>query len=927
MLENNNYIEFDTFLSNFKDIIDISINSLKKSNNNFIICSEKTLLIDYDYVETQVNLYNKSKTIKLLSDELSKILPISTITSTARLVNSLFKKNIHIYNIPLFSKYKFISNEDFNKIVRSVNYVVNSNCFTTKQVLDKINELFIIGGYSQITTSFIKEVLKKNQLEFITTKDFGNFTGVNLLTENDTMTLFSKIKIIFEKNILCLNKLSIKEYYNLSQEDFLLSYISYDEIECVLKEFISIPKHITDYGFNYKFNLFKNTDIRVIGIRTPTVNLFINKKDFEKTIKTLRSYVNFKYINDTLNLSSPIEKKSLESQNIKVYSNLPFFTSGLYLLKKDADNYCKDYKFKKILCETPTIFGKYSLRIKYYPNEKESLIPETLKLLNDYVLYKSNKRRVAGSFDGALYDLYNILCNNLKVELTLIKGDKLQKELDKLLILSSSKARIKEGFVGFIDYLRVTNNHFKYVNSFKLVQTSQKVKPYSEKSFINLAIALIDIIENKELLEKTYYNWNNSSALCYIFLHLCLAWRRNDLITKLPTPNLNLIDDIEKYPNFIEWLKDGNELSEKTSLLICKDIETKVKRFNITANKNQQNLLCIIPKFLSKHLAILLCINKTNKDATKNSNRKVTRYDRNFTKLGVENVSKIFSKEFNVDLINILGDSFNNIKATKSFLTLITEKSEEFGLAYGYYLSQKLRAHKNSKEILSDTTKIYLDKDISKAAIMAFAAGTMGSVKYNLLALVDDNFESMSLLNKADNIVSLAMTPYEIETYIKTLAIKSEEIKKILLSTLTTKERKLKFFYQVLYGMNCYGKHEDTKCIFKIIKNIDNKIEEISVYENVKCPFRTKTCIGCVHLIAKRYFMYFVEDKFNEVLNSLESSSSQIDKEIHIGRLQEIYLPTILDLYDVFGKENVKNLLNIQKYASLAKTFSNKGDA
>ncbi|MGU8835527.1 hypothetical protein ACV3UL_14700 [Clostridium perfringens] len=925
MLENNKYMKLTDFISLFENIISISNSTIKTLNKDFIIEIDKVFYIENNYIDAQVNLYNQSKSIKLLSKELTKINHCSTITSPSRLLNCLLRKNVKIYDIPLLSKDKFISLDDFNNIINCVKYVINSNCLTSKEVLASINQLFIVGKYTQMETSMIQNIMSDNNLDFISPNHLGNFTGANLITKEDSNLLLSKIKVFFESEILALNNLTYEEYYNMSHEEFSHNYVSYSEIENVLLEFISPPKSLGSYSFNYKFNLFSNSDIRVIGIRVPICDLFINKKDFDETIDILRSYVNTNYIATTLNLTCNIERKSLEAQGINVHLDLPLVTGQLYVKREDAEKYCKFYTYQKVLSNASTIFQRYSIRIDYYPNPKDILIPETLKLLNEYVLYRSNKRRTHGSFDAAFYDLYNILCDNLKLDLTLLSGDRLNKQLDKLLILSSSKCRVKEAWIGFINYLRTTNDNFKDVVFLKLIQDTKKVEPYGEESFINLAIALIDIIENKSLLKKTYYNWNVSSALCYVFLHLCLAWRRNDLSTKLPSPNLNLISNLGEYNNFIEWLEDDNELSERLSLTICKDIENKVNRFNLVANKNQQNLLCVIPKFLCKHLALLLCINETNKKLTKVTNKKVKRYDRIFTKSGIENLTKIFSQEFDTDLTAILGDTFNNIKATKSFLTLITEKSEEFGLSYGYYLAQKLRGHKSTPELLSNTTKIYLHKDISKASVMAFAVGTMGSVKYNLLSLVDDEFNDMSILNQANKIVSLSLTPHEIETIIKTLAIKSDEIKRIMATALTTKDRKDKFLDELLFGKNNYGKHPHTKCIFKIIKNIDNTLKEISVDENRKCPYRTESCIGCVYLIGLKYFMFYLEDKFNEVLDNLENSVSRIDKEIHLGRLQEIYLPTISDMFDIFGKETISNLLNTQRYKELVECCITEG--
>ena len=876
----DNFLDFNIFLNMYKDILEINTSAIKDLNKDYIKTIDKTIFIDNNYVQTQVSLYKHSKPIKLLSESLSKLITCTTTLKPSLLAENLRKKGVHLYSIPLLSKTTFISEDDFSNIINSAQKIIELNCSTSKELLDKINNLFIIGGYTQLKTATLKKIFKENNIQLIPPTYISNFSSFNLISQKDVDIILSKVELLFKTKILCINNLTYDDYLNLSKDEFFDNYVTYNEIEDSIKELITFPKHPSDYGFNYKFNIFANTNIRVIGLRSPVNNIFINKKDFDKAIETLKTYTSIYDIQKTLKLNT-IDSRSFEAQSIDLFYNLPLTKEGIYVKTDDAKKFIDSYNYKKNLAATNTIFERYMLRVNYSPNPKENLLPQTLKLFNDFVLLKSNKSKAIGGKDTAYFELYNILCDTLKSDLTSITGELLEKELSKILLLASAKHRTKEAWVSFLDFLKLNCTHFKTAETLKIVYTSNKIEPYSSESFIKLAIALIDIIEDKNLIKKTYRNWNASSALCYVFLHLCLAWRRNDLSTKLPAPNFNLIPNFNEYNDFIEWLESGNELSEKISLSICNDIETKVKRFNLTASKNSQSLACIIPKFLSKHLALILCINETNKQLAHKKYNRADRLDISFTKRGIETVNSIFINDFNTDLVGILGSSFNNIKATKSFLTLITEKSEEFGLAYGYYFAQKLRAHKSSPEVLSNTTKIYLDKDISKASVMAFAVGTMGSIKYNLLSLVDDEFNNTPLFNQANSIVALNLTPSQIESATKTLATKSADIKNNLLKILTTKERKDNYIRELLYGKNSYGKHNDTKCLFKIIKNMDNKVTEISVNENTQCPFRTESCIGCANLISTRYFMYYIEDKFNKVLDNLENSTSKIDKEIH----------------------------------------------
>ena len=444
---------------------------------------------------------------------------------------------------------------------------------------------------------------------------------------------------------------------------------------------------------------------------------------------------------------------------------------------------------------------------------------------------------------------------------------------------------------------------------------------------MSLLVHLIDIVAKKNNLQKLYRDWNLSSCVLYLFMHYCVAWRKMDLVDQLPIPSIRSIEGITDGESFIKWLEDGNELTENRSYKICKSIEEKTYRLRLKAKKNNAYLNCIISSHLIKEVALLLCINAANREIHYSKNNNFRLEHRAFNAAYLENQKmKILLKDnFDIDLEEILGGAFDNIKMNKGFLSLVKEKSEELGIAYSYYYTQVARGHLSKNNTLSETTKIYLKKDISKASVMVFATGTMGSTAHTLLELVDPKFKSKSNEEKIIEIQNLNMTPYTIERNIKTIAKKILLIQDEIDNFFKQGGYKEGLLQDILYGQNFYGIEEKTKCLIKITRKNHVGITRIKSYNydningnNNHCPLNKLSCIGCEYMISLRYFIYEFEKKFNKILYDLEHFKTELDKEIAIDSINELYLPVLNDLALVLG-DNIGKVINVNRYLELAK--------
>lgn len=373
---------------------------------------------------------------------------------------------------------------------------------------------------------------------------------------------------------------------------------------------------------------------------------------------------------------------------------------------------------------------------------------------------------------------------------------------------------------------------------------------------------------------------------------------------------------------FIKWLEKGNTPSPENCMEVCKSIEEQTKRLRLKAGKNKEKLHCIICDALIEPIGILLYINEANRQIhLKRRKRKAKCGALNQSCTVSTAVKDQLKTHFQIDIVKILGGSFDNTRMNKGFLSLVQEKSQELNL-FGYYYAQVLRSHRFNRNALSETTKIYLDKSVENNIVKVFATGTMGSVAYMLNQLVDKRFNEKTVDKQISIINETNITPYTAEQSIKAINNKVSKIDAELNRYFAKGGSEESFLSKVLYGDN-YGLEERTKCLVKIT-NEENCITRIAPFyegydEKVtnNCPLGRRTCIGCDYVIALRYFIYTFEQRFNQILTKLENAKSKYDKEIIINIINTSYIPLINDLEVVLGSEEVYKVIDTIRYGKL----------
>lgn len=923
----NDYITIEEYCEYFRKNLNRD-NSLFEVNKKFrkalkentfgdnVIKKNNIIYIKKEYFNDCIKLYRDSIEFPVVVEKIIEFWEEDI--NIAGNINQIIERRCNTYKILLVDGVKkFITKDEFQLILEGIKEIKEKECITKTEFLNIINNSFQGIEYKffpqRIGTKFIKE----NKLEVFSNDHIGNFCykGEYLYPKETVDKVMKNFKADVKRSIKFIN-MDFDEYLALNKADFENDYKVLER-----EEFVTFGESISaSKNFNNIYTVFKDTNIKLIWIHNDKT--YVSKKEFYKYVDFRNSYVPARvYFN---NLGIKFRDKIARNNGIETMA----YKMQYYIKKEDIDSYIHVYNYNLEFRNSNSLYDKVRIKIKYYPNKNDEKYPKFKEYLMDFVKYV-NKSVNTTKYTHRIYNVYNVILDNIKKDLepkNELENNRLFSKIIKLTYESQNNRRM---LIQFINYL-IDNRNFKLKRIIDVKEKNIK-EPYTKEQFISLLSKLIEIVSNENNLKKLYRNWNLSSAVSYVFMHYCLAWRRMDLISQLPKPNLNNIStDIMDGESFIRWLENGNEITYEVAKDICKSLEEETKRLRKTAHKNNVKLSCIISDALVKEVAILLCINEANREIHSENFKGKGRIEErcfNAEYTRPKYIQILFEENFNIDIEEILDGPFDNIRMNKGFLTLVKEKAEELNL-FAYQYAQVLRGHSPTRGALAETTKIYLDKDIEKASLMAFATGTMGSIIYILNSLVDEDFKNKSMQEQIECMNNLNTTPYTIEKNIKTISNKISKIKNEIERFLKQGGYKKGFLQDLLYGQDSYGIEEKTKCLIKITKKEEFgiiRVKSINYKEENStskwCPFNRRSCIGCEYMIALRYFVYEFEKKFNKVLNDLESAKSQLDKEIAIESINSLYIPVLNDLGIIIGYDEVSKVIDTERYKKLVETI------
>lgn len=884
------------------------------NHNGNLVCENNIIYLEFYYVKKSIELYKDSIEVVEVAKKLCEVNGIEANTNNLKRLTCLIKRKFDFYQIDLFALTKrYITISIYKDILNGNEDFKRKESITMSELLDKINSLFCCVEYD--SNHILFKMIKEHNIEVFDTDYKYNFIGFNQLRlPKDSVEKLIELFREYVKAHIHLINISFEELSLLKESNFNEIYRELNEddikvIRGVYKAFTNKPKQLK--------RAFEDTNIKVIHLYTWRRMTYVSKKEIDEFVNSKRNYIHaHKYLSEhgcTQLVGSVAKNNGIHFE---------MFNNTYYATKSELDKYLKQFKYNLEYINAESLYDRVNLKIINLPHKREKDFPKVKELILDFTKQiNSNSKVTLNAYTPAIYDIYNIILDNIKFDL--IKENKTYNNelFERIIKMIGYNSKLM--LISFINYLKEKKKFD--LNGFINTRENKKIKPYKAENFINLLSYLLEIIYDENKFKKLYRNWNLSSTFLYVFLHFSLAWRRNDILTQIPIIDLKLIDlEIDNGESFIRWLEEGNKLSFEDCKYICKLVEERTNRLREKANKNKVQLRCIICDVLIEPIAILLTINEANRQIHTNKYKNLQKYEKcmNIKYTVPTKIQEQFTKYFDIDIEEILEGTFDNRRMNKGFLTLVVEKAEELNL-FGYYITQLLRGHKFDRKKLSETTKIYLEKNTDINSVMAFSAGTMGSVNYLLNQLVDENFDKKNIEEKLLAMDETNLTPYAIEKNIKIISNKLSTLQLELKEYFTNNGDKKILLEDLLYGQSFYGIEERTKCLLKITRK-ENCITRIAPIDRRddklvknKCPLNRRSCIGCDYVISLRYFIYVFEEKFKQILTKYEKAKSELDKEIITKSITNHYIPLLKDLTVLLEKEEVSKVIDINRYNQL----------
>lgn len=409
-------------------------------------------------------------------------------------------------------------------------------------------------------------------------------------------------------------------------------------------------------------------------------------------------------------------------------------------------------------------------------------------------------------------------------------------------------------------------------------------------SFVNLAV---DIDRH---IQKSMNNITYAKCWLYLLLHLCLAWRKSDIIS---VPALDNLLGIEKYD--LKWfgensfyMKDANYIINNAKLYVEQYQTQKTgayKHFNVPDSfKIPVAIAIIIVEQWRRRMSKELLFGKDNFSSTQ-------------------------------VLTNYLGETmkqFSSIKANRTLLSLVDNLSGKTGTADSYVrVSTYMRSHKANYYNMSDTTSVYLhsmysDTELNEVTIQLYDRGMFGWLYDSLLKAAED--EKIPQKEQTDLIVQMkqGIQADRLEQLSELLYQQSITKERVINEILKLPQDEVKSMVKKLADGSLTSKQDGVLCIRE---------------NNCKYPVRTD-CMNCEYSIPTVYTLLSVCTELNNIFRS-EVPSCQYDRIRTMDKMLRLY-SVVKEAENAFGGEYINSYIDSlelkQKICGTYKLLSAKED-
>ena len=456
-----------------------------------------------------------------------------------------------------------------------------------------------------------------------------------------------------------------------------------------------------------------------------------------------------------------------------------------YPIIKISDTYCFTYEGNReeIIKQISDVFiehyfpqsiddpyEKVDYRLKKYDAEIHNKYPVLFETYKDFIYEKITNSK---SSEKNLMAMVGTCVNLFRYLLSCMDELALKNKEKNFDVCSLTEIDIRKIITSKdipITYVRYLGYYLTYLKENKLldiditikVKQGTKMKKdgdfYSLEEWSNFVNLAVDIDKH---IQKAMNNITYAKCWLYLLLHLCLAWRKSDILS---IPALDNLLDVEKYD--LSWFEE-NVFDMKDANYIISNTKLAVEQYR-TQKTNAYKHFNIPDSFkLPVSIAIII----------------VEQWRRRMK------TESLFGKDsFSNTLIltNYLGElmnKFSSIKANRTLLSFVDNLAEEVKVSEYVKISTYMRSHKTNYYNMSDTTSVYLhsmysDTELNEVTIQLYDRGMFGWLYDSLLKAAED--EKVTKEEQTDLIVQMKQG---------ISADKLEQLSELLYQQSITKER------------------------------------------------------------------------------------------------------------------------------------------
>lgn len=388
-------------------------------------------------------------------------------------------------------------------------------------------------------------------------------------------------------------------------------------------------------------------------------------------------------------------------------------------------------------------------------------------------------------------------------------------------------------------------------------------------SFVNLAV---DIDKH---IQKAMNNVTYAKCWLYLLLHLCLAWRKSDILSMLALDNLL---DIEKYD--LQWFEE-NVFEMKDANYVINNTKLAVEQYR-TQKTNAYKHFNIPDSFkLPVSIAIII----------------VEQWRRRMKTESLFGKDSFSNTQILTNYLGELMNKFSSIKANRTLLSLVDNLAEEVKASEYVKISTYMRSHKTNYYNMSDTTSVYLqsmysDTELNEVTIQLYDRGMFGWLYDSLLKAAED--EKVPKEEQTDLIVQMRQgIP----------ADRLEQLSEMLYQQSITKERVINEIMKL--------SHDEIKNIIKKLADgsLTSKQDGVLCIRENNCKYSVRTdCMNCEYSIPTVYTLLSVCTELNNIFQK-KIPSCQYDRIRTIDKMLKLY-SVVKEAENTFGEEYVNSYID-----------------